>query len=156
MNRLWRGVLWVCVALMGVAAGGLFALNVRPARFDGVYVLGRTAADAGMSAAAGTSAVADFSAAADGGDGASPLSCDGASLLSDDGASLLSDGGRVNVNEADKEALCALNGVGPALAERIIRERETNGRFSYPEDLLTVSGIGRKTLEKLLDQMELD
>jgi len=56
---------------------------------------------------------------------------------------------RVNVNEADAETLCGLPGIGPVLAARIIQEREQNGPFSYPEDLMAVKGIGQKTLDKL-------
>ena len=64
-------------------------------------------------------------------------------------------GGEVNINLDDAEALCALNGVGPTLAERIIRERETNGQFWYPEDLTGVSGIGEKTLRKMETQLNM-
>ena len=56
---------------------------------------------------------------------------------------------RVNVNTADIRALSSLPGIGPALAERIIAARERFGDFCYPEDLLTVSGIGEKTLARL-------
>lgn len=40
-------------------------------------------------------------------------------------------------------------GVGEVIAQRIIDLREQVGRFSYPEDLLLVSGIGEKRLEAL-------
>ncbi len=63
--------------------------------------------------------------------------------------------GDVDVNSAGLEALQALYGVGPALAQEIIAERETNGAFHYPEDLLNVKGIGEKTLEKMLEQLKL-
>ena len=56
---------------------------------------------------------------------------------------------RVDVNHADEAALCALPGVGPVLAGRIVAEREQNGAFYYPEDLLRVSGIGAKKLEQM-------
>lgn len=64
--------------------------------------------------------------------------------------------GNVNVNQADADGLVAVNGIGPALAELIIAEREANGRFRYPEDLLTIRGIGRATLIKLLPQITLE
>lgn len=56
---------------------------------------------------------------------------------------------RVDVNHADEAALCALPGVGPVLAGRIAAEREQNGAFYYPEDLLRVSGVGTKKLEQM-------
>ncbi|NLO84689.1 MAG: ComEA family DNA-binding protein [Clostridiales bacterium] len=64
--------------------------------------------------------------------------------------------GTVNVNTADVEELQTISGIGKELASRIINERERNGAFVYPEDLLTVKGIGTKTLEKLLTQICLE
>lgn len=59
--------------------------------------------------------------------------------------------GKVNLNTADSAALETLPRVGPALAERIIAWRESNGRFTAVEDLMSVSGIGDKTFEGLKD-----
>lgn len=59
--------------------------------------------------------------------------------------------GRVNLNTADVTALDTLPRVGPALADRIIAWRETNGSFTAVEDLLNVAGIGDRTLEGLRD-----
>ncbi|MEE1039061.1 MAG: helix-hairpin-helix domain-containing protein [Eubacterium sp.] len=56
---------------------------------------------------------------------------------------------RVNINKADSEELRTLDGVGPAMAERIITYRNENGSFKAIEDLKNVSGIGDKTFEKL-------
>lgn len=64
--------------------------------------------------------------------------------------------GAVAVNTAGADELCTLHGIGPALAERIITERELHGRFYYPEDLLSVRGIGQKTLSRLYAQLSLD
>lgn len=63
--------------------------------------------------------------------------------------------GAVAVNEAGADELDALPGVGPAIARRIIEEREKNGPFFFPEDLLNVKGIGEKTLDKLLSHIRL-
>ena len=42
------------------------------------------------------------------------------------------------------------------LAERILALRSERGRFSEVEDLLSVPGIGPKTLERLRDRVRLD
>ena len=57
--------------------------------------------------------------------------------------------GKVNLNSATLEQLETLPRVGPALAQRILDWRESNGRFSAVEDLLSVTGIGTKTFEGL-------
>lgn len=64
--------------------------------------------------------------------------------------------GAVDLNHANAEELDALTGVGPSIAQRIVEERDTNGLFTYPEDLLSVSGIGERTLEKLRDQIQIN
>lgn len=58
------------------------------------------------------------------------------------------DGGKVNVNTATVEELDALPGVGAVLASEIARERDENGPFASPEDLMRVSGIGEKKLNR--------
>jgi competence protein ComEA len=51
--------------------------------------------------------------------------------------------GPVNINTADAATLAAeLQGVGPALAEAIVRDRSENGKFDTPEALTRVKGIG--------------
>lgn len=55
----------------------------------------------------------------------------------------------VNINTADATALDELPGVGPATAAAIIEDREANGPFVSPEDLMRVSGIGEKKYAKL-------
>lgn len=61
--------------------------------------------------------------------------------------------GGVNINTATADELDELPGVGPVIAGRIIEEREKNGAFAYPEDLLGVKGIGEKTLQRLLESI---
>lgn len=60
-------------------------------------------------------------------------------------------GGKVNLNTADAATLETLPRVGPAMAQRIIDWRMSNGRFSALEDLMSVSGIGEKTFAQLKD-----
>lgn len=57
--------------------------------------------------------------------------------------------GVVNVNTATSEQLQLLPGIGPALAERIIAFRESNGPFEKVDELVAVRGIGDKSLTKL-------
>jgi len=52
----------------------------------------------------------------------------------------------VPLNEAPASRLQALNGIGPALAERIIEYRTTQRPFQRPAELERVRGIGPKTL----------
>lgn len=62
------------------------------------------------------------------------------------GTQLLSAGRRIDVNLADLEDLTAVPGIGPRLAERIIGQREEQGRFSGIEELGKIHGIGKKKL----------
>ena len=55
---------------------------------------------------------------------------------------------RINVNTASVEELEMLTGIGPSLAEKIVKEREENGTFDSLEDLLRVKGIGESKLEE--------
>ena len=55
---------------------------------------------------------------------------------------------RVNVNTASVEELETLTGIGPSLAEKIVKEREESGAFDSLEDLLRVKGIGESKLEE--------
>ena len=56
--------------------------------------------------------------------------------------------GPVNINTADAAKLATeLTGVGPALAEAIVADRQANGSFATPEALTRVKGIGARIVE---------
>lgn len=54
---------------------------------------------------------------------------------------------RVDLNTADVETLCTLPGIGKATAEKIIRDREQNGRYQRVEDILRVPGVTQTVLD---------
>ena len=56
---------------------------------------------------------------------------------------------KISINHASVAELCAVPGVGPSLATRIIDYREQNGPFSNPKELLSVKGIGQNLLQKI-------
>lgn len=57
----------------------------------------------------------------------------------------------LDLNRATGAELARLPGVGPALALRIVEERERRGRFDSPEALRRVMGVGPKKLAALRD-----
>jgi len=63
------------------------------------------------------------------------------------------EGAKVNINTADKAALEALPGIGPAKADAIIEYRQKMGAFKAVSDLEKVPGIGEKTVEQLKDKV---
>lgn len=64
------------------------------------------------------------------------------------------DNGKVNINRATAEQLEKLPGIGPAKAAAIIASREEQGTFKSAEDIVRVSGIGQKSLEAMLEFIE--
>jgi len=62
----------------------------------------------------------------------------------------------LDINAAGAETLQALPGIGPALAERILADREARGPFRAPEDLLRVPGIGPKRWERIRPLVRLE
>ena len=61
---------------------------------------------------------------------------------------------RLNLNTATAAQLEILPRIGPALAKRIIEDRDANGPFASLEDLARVRGIGPRTVERLAPMVE--
>lgn len=127
------------------AAGGagpdadLAAVNLAAVLDDGAMVLVPRTGEAAAPASGGTAG------AAGGGSGGAA----GAGAAAGSGG-VSGDGSPVNLNTADATRLQELPRVGPVLAERIIAWRTEHGRFSRPEDLDAVPGIGEAMLAALL------
>ena len=62
--------------------------------------------------------------------------------------------GRIRINVASASDLELLPGIGPAMARRLIEERDRAGPFRRLEDLRRVKGIGPKSLERLRDWVD--
>lgn len=65
------------------------------------------------------------------------------------GAYLLRADQRIDINCADAADLEAVPGIGPVLAERIVRYRVQHGPFADVTDLASVGGISRKRVQSL-------
>ncbi|WP_182200522.1 helix-hairpin-helix domain-containing protein [Paraliobacillus salinarum] len=55
----------------------------------------------------------------------------------------------VKINQATKEEIETLPGIGAVKAEAIVQYREEHGFFQSVSDLESITGIGQKTVEKL-------
>ena len=60
---------------------------------------------------------------------------------------------QININTATVKELTTLKRVGPKLAEKIVEYRKTNGNFAKPEDIVKVSGVGKKVFEDNKDMI---
>ena len=63
--------------------------------------------------------------------------------------------GTIRINDAEPEELTELPGIGETLAALIIEERNRNGPYYYPEDLISVKGIGLRKMEQYRDMVDL-
>ena len=63
---------------------------------------------------------------------------------------------KIHLNTASLEDLDTLQGIGPALAQRIIDYREEYGGFSRVEELKEVKGIGEGLFEQIRDSVTVE
>ena len=63
---------------------------------------------------------------------------------------------KIPVNQANQVELQFLDGIGPVLAERLVRHRTKNGAFATINDLIKVKGIGPKRAASLLPVISFD
>ena len=63
---------------------------------------------------------------------------------------------RLDINSATWVEWGQLEGIGDALARRIVADRDANGPFASVDDLRRVKGIGVKTLEKIRPWLTVD
>ena len=68
----------------------------------------------------------------------------------------VADLGHVNVNRGTADDLRRLPGIGPVLAERVIRYRRENGKFVDIRDIQNVKGIGAKKFAQLEPYIHID
>lgn len=61
--------------------------------------------------------------------------------------------GKVNLNQATKEQLMGLSGIGEAKAGDIIRYRDEHGGFQSIEDIMKVPGIKDAAYQKIKDEV---
>lgn len=64
-----------------------------------------------------------------------------------------SDQEHVNLNQASKEELMKIDGVGDKKADKIIAYRQEHGDFQRVDDLKNVAGFGDKTVARLRDRL---
>lgn len=62
----------------------------------------------------------------------------------------------ISINTASASTLCAIPGVGPKMAEKIIEFRKTHGPLKKEADLLKISGIGKKKSKNILKCIKFD
>lgn len=72
---------------------------------------------------------------------------------SEAGNKVIDDDSKVSINNATKEELMKLEGIGEVKAEAIIKYRQENGSFKSVEELKNVSGIGDAVYDKIKDNI---
>ena len=62
----------------------------------------------------------------------------------------------ININTASVSELSLLKGISQGYAKRIIKYRETSGRFEVIEDIMKVPGIGEKKFMEIKDKIKVE
>lgn len=62
---------------------------------------------------------------------------------------------RISINQATRDELQQLDGIGPSTADAIIQYREEHGLFQTIEDVMNVKGIGNAKFEKIKEKITL-
>ena len=60
---------------------------------------------------------------------------------------------KININTADINKLCELDGIGETVARQIVQYRNERGQFSVKEEIMNVPGIGEALFEKIKDRI---
>ena len=68
----------------------------------------------------------------------------------------VADVAHVDINRDSTEDLQHVPGIGPVLAERVIRYRQENGNFSSIRDIQNVKGIGVKRFARIEPYIRID
>lgn len=66
------------------------------------------------------------------------------------------DAGKIKLNQADKQTLIDVHGIGVKLAQRIIDYRQQYGGFKDIAELSNIKGIGRSKYEAIKDYFIID
>jgi comEA protein len=144
---------WFAVVVLGLIALGavVWSALLRPQTV--VFVERRGAGEMGLTtAASGDEPAARMAEASTARSGSTSTGTTAAKKTTSKAAALM---GTVNINTASEAELQLLPGIGPALAQRIIADRQKNGPYTSVEQLDRVSGIGGKKLEQLRPHVRL-
>ena len=62
----------------------------------------------------------------------------------------------IGINTASRIKLQEINGIGPVKAKRIINYRQEHDQFESKNELKKIDGIGKKTLNKIKNEVNLE